>query len=116
METQREVVAKPRNILFDSVGELYTWLEKRGWKPKWHTEPQDSVDFTIKNIQKYLQRLVMNEGAIGDQVENRRKQLELADKLEEEYNYSSFDEDEAEIEYEGAAELEEDLNDDDALN
>jgi thiamine pyrophosphokinase len=39
---------------FDSVGELYTWLEKRGWRPKWHTEPQDSVDFTIKNIQKYL--------------------------------------------------------------
>lgn len=103
---------------FDSVGELYTWLEKRGWKPKWHTEPQDSVDFTIKNIQKYLQRLVINEGSIGDQVENRRKQLELANKLEEEYDYSSDEEEEAEseISYEGAAELEEDFDDDDALN
>jgi hypothetical protein len=102
---------------FDSVGELYTWLEKRGWKPKWHTEPQDSVDFTIKNIQKYLQRLVMNEGAIGDQVENRRKQLELANKMEEEYVYEDSMED-VEIEYEGAAELEEafDDDDDDALN
>lgn len=100
---------------FDSVGELYTWLEKRGWKPKWHTEPQDSVDFTIKNIQKYLQRLVMNEGAIGDQVENRRKQLELANRMEEEYVYDDSMED-VEIEYEGAAQLEEMFNDDDALN
>lgn len=99
---------------FDSVGELYTWLEKRGWKPKWHTEPQDSVDFTIKNIQKYLQRLVMNEGTIGDQVENRKKQLELANRMEEEYIYDDSSES-IEIEYEGAAELEEMLNDD-ALN
>lgn len=100
---------------FDSVGELYTWLEKRGWRPQWHTEPQDSVDFTIKNIQKYLQRLVMNEGAIGDQVENRRKQLELANRMEEEYVYEDSTED-VEIEYEGAAELEEMFDDDDALN
>lgn len=100
---------------FDSVGELYTWLEKRGWRPQWHTEPQDSVDFTIKNIQKYLQRLVMNEGAIGDQVENRRKQLELANRMEEEYVYEDSMED-VEIEYEGAAELEEMFDDDDALN
>lgn len=100
---------------FDSVGELYTWLEKRGWKPRWHTEPQDSVDFTIKNIQKYLQRLVANEGAIGDQVENRRRQLELANKMEEEYEYDDTD-DTVEIEYEGAAELEEMFDDDDALN
>ena len=100
---------------FDSVGELYTWLEKRGWKPRWHTEPQDSVDFTIKNIQKYLQRLVMNEGAIGDQVENRRRQLELANKMEEDYEYDDSA-DIVEIEYEGAAELEEMFDDDDALN
>lgn len=99
---------------FDSVGELYTWLEKRGWKPKWHTEPQDSVDFTIKNIQKYLQRLVAGEGALGDQVENRRKQLELANRLEEEYDVP-IDDDDAIIEYEGAAELEDEL-DDGALN
>ena len=99
---------------FDSVGELYTWLEKRGWKPKWHTEPQDSVDFTIKNIQKYLQRLVAGEGALADQVENRRKQLELANRLEEDYDTPLEDED-VEIEYEGAAELEDEL-DDGALN
>ena len=57
----------------------------------------------------------MNEGAIGDQVENRRKQLELANRMEEEYVYEDSTED-VEIEYEGAAELEEMLDDDDALN
>jgi len=42
----------------------------------------------------------------------------LAEKLEDQFNYSSEMEEEAEadIEYEGAAELEDDLNDDDALN
>lgn len=101
---------------FDSVGELYTWLEKRGWKPKWHTEPQDSVDFTIKNVQNYLKRLVMNDSTIGDQVENRKRQLELANKLEENFAYDYEDESEIQVEYEGATQLEDDLNDDDALN
>jgi hypothetical protein len=57
----------------------------------------------------------MNEGGIGDQVENRKKQLELANKMEEEFIYEDDAED-VEIEYEGAAELEELMNDDDALN
>ena len=57
----------------------------------------------------------MNEGGIGDQVENRKKQLELANKMEEEFIYEDDTED-VEIEYEGAAELEEMLDDDDALN
>lgn len=96
--------------------ELYTWLEKRGWKPHWHTEPQDSVDFTIKNIQNYLKRLVMNDSTIGDQVETRKRQLELANKLEENFAYDYEDESEVQVEYEGAAQLEDDLNDDDALN
>lgn len=122
METQREVVAKPRNILFDSVGEVYQWLYERGWKPVWHTEPQDSVDFTMKCVQNFLQRLVKNEGNIGDQVENRKKQLELAAKFEEDAgiaNPSDIEVSDEEIEYEGAAELDsvfEEEDDDDCLN
>lgn len=103
---------------FDSVGELFTWLEKRGWKPKWHTEPQDSVDFTMKSIQNYLKRLIQGEAAIGDQVEDRRKQLELAAKLESEGQYTMSDTEEevmANIEYEGAEEMFDDDDDDDAL-
>lgn len=92
----------------DSVGELYAWLEKRGWKPNWHVEPQDSVDFTMKSMQKYLKRLVMNDSSIGDQVENRIRQLEFADKMEEDDDLSYGEvSDENEIVYEGAAELDE---------
>lgn len=97
---------------FDSTGELFAWLEKRGWRPNFHSEPQDSVDFTIKNMQKYLQRLVLNEGTLGDQVENRRSQLRVAAKLEEDDNPHAVTEP-VEVEYEGAAELEEEIN---ALN
>ena len=97
---------------FDSVGEVYQWLYERGWKPVWHTEPQDSVDFTMKSVQNFLQRLVKNEGNISDQVEDRKKQLELAAKLEAEVgivNPDDYDENEQEIEYEGASELGEEI-------
>lgn len=106
---------------FDSVGEVYQWLYERGWKPVWHTEPQDSVDFTMKSVQNFLTRLVKNEGNLADQVEDRKKQLELAAKLEAEagiVNPDDYDEAEQEVEYEGAAELEDLLEDgdDDCLN
>ena len=103
---------------FDSVGELYQWLERRGWKPDWHVEPQDSVDFTIKQIQQYLVRLVQGESNLSDQVESRRKQLKLANKLEEtgeEPAMDALEEEEAmsSIEYEGEDTLQSELGDDD---
>ena len=75
----------------------------------------------MKSVQNFLTRLVKNEGNIGDQVENRRKQLELAAKLEADVgivNPDDYDESEQEIEYEGAAELEEvfEEDDDECLN
>lgn len=108
--------------MFDSVGELCVWLEKRGWKPSWHVEPQDSVDFTIKQIQQYLTRLVQGESNLADQVESRRKQLKLANKLEEtgeEPAMGALEEEEAmsSIEYEGEDTLQSELGaDDDCLN
>ena len=47
---------------FESVGELMVYYGKKGWHPNWHTEPQDSIDFMMENIQNYLKRLVINEG------------------------------------------------------
>ena len=35
---------------FESVGELMVYYGKKGWHPKWHMEPQDSVDFCMQNI------------------------------------------------------------------
>ena len=66
----------------------------------------------MKSIQNFLQRLVKNEGNISDQVEDRKKQLELAAKLEAEVgivNPDDYDENEQEIEYEGASELGEEI-------
>ena len=103
---------------FDSVGELFGWLEKRGWKPNWHDEPQDSVDFTMQSMQNYLKRLVQGEASIGDQVEDRRKQLEVAERLEASGDYSLGDSEEeilANITYEDKDEGDS-YDDDDALN
>ena len=100
-----------------NILELFGWLEKRGWKPNWHDEPQDSVDFTMSSMQNYLRRLVQGEAAIGDQVEDRRKQLELAEKLEATGDYSLSDSEEEilnNIVYEDSEEGGE--FDDDALN
>lgn len=51
---------------FESVGELMVYYGKKGWHPKWHQEPQDSVDFCMQNIQNYLKRLVVNEGNFAE--------------------------------------------------
>ena len=66
----------------------------------------------MKSVQNFLQRLVKNEGNISDQVEDGKKQLELAAKLEAEVgivNPDDYDENEQEIEYEGASELGEEI-------
>lgn len=103
---------------FDSTGELFAWLEKRGWKPDWRTEPQDSIDFTINQIQKYLQRLVLNESSLGDQVADRKRQMEIAARIDETEEEVTAEELEAEeeTEYEGEEDLAADLEDDQPLN
>ena len=41
---------------FESIGELMVYYGKKGWHPKWHIEPNDSIDFMMQNIQNYLKR------------------------------------------------------------
>lgn len=94
---------------FESVGELMVYYGKKGWHPKWHTEPQDSIDFMMQNIQNYLKRLVVNEGNFAEQVENKREHYNLTERLEEIENEAVEFDETADIEFEGAAELESDL-------
>lgn len=95
---------------FESVGELMVYYGKKGWHPKWHTEPQDSIDFMMENIQNYLKRLVINEGNFAEQVEDKRQRYNLTERLEEiENEHVEFDET-ADVEYEGENELAVDLN------
>lgn len=90
---------------FESVGELMVYYGKKGWHPKWHTEPQDSVDFMMENIQNYLKRLVMNEGNFAEQVEDKKARYNMTERLEEIENEKVDIDETADIEYEGDSEL-----------
>jgi len=84
---------------FESVGELMVYYGKKGWHPKWHTEPKDSVDFCMENIQNYLKRLVTNEGNFSEQVEDAKARYNLTERLEEIEN-EDVETDGGDIEYE----------------
>ena len=78
---------------------------KKGWHPNWHTEPQDSIDFMMENIQNYLQRLVRNEGNFAEQVEDKRAKYNMTERLEEIENEKVEFDETADVEYEGDSDL-----------
>ena len=90
---------------FESVGELMVYYGKKGWHPNWHTEPQDSIDFMMENIQNYLKRLVINEGNFAEQVEDMRERYNMTERLEEVENEKVGFDETADIDYEGDADL-----------
>ena len=90
---------------FESIGELMVYYGKKGWHPNWHTEPQDSIDFMMENIQNYLKRLVINEGNFAEQVEDRRARYNMTERLEEIENEKVDFDETADVEYEGEDEL-----------
>ena len=90
---------------FESVGELMIYYGKKGWHPKWHNEPQDSIDFLMENMQNYLKRLVLNEGNFAEQVEDKRARYNMTERLEQIENEKVDFDEMADIEYEGQKEL-----------
>lgn len=65
---------------FDSCGELFLWLEKIGWRRKFHDfVDKDEVDATISNIQAYNKRLILGESSIKDDVGKRLEALQNFD-------------------------------------
>lgn len=95
---------------FESVGELMVYYGKKGWHPKWHTEPQDSIDFMMQNMQNYIKRLVLNEGNFAEQVEAARERYNMTERLEEIENEAVEFDESADIEYEGEDDLLTDLD------
>ena len=95
---------------FDSVGELMVYYGKKGWHPKWHTEPRDSIDFMMQNIQNYLKRLVINEGNFAEQVEDKKAHYNMTERLEEIENEAVEFDETANVEYEGNDEFARDLD------
>lgn len=95
---------------FESVGELMVYYGKKGWHPNWHTEPQDSMDFMMQNIQNYLKRLVLNEGNFAEQVEDKKARYNMTERLEEIENEAVDLDETAGVEYEGESSLLEELS------
>ena len=71
----------------ESVGELYKYLERKGWKNRFYDGvTRDIVDETIKNIQAFNQRLYIDEGGIGDEITRRIEALKTVAEDEKYYN------------------------------
>lgn len=77
---------------FSSISELALYLEKTGWKKKFHNdETHDVVDNTMKNIQSYNRRLYQSESTIGDQIEDTLQAKARMDAMEDKIIESEMD-------------------------
>lgn len=95
---------------FDSFSEAGAWLEKRGFVNKFYDgATRDVIDETLKNLETWTQRLYVNEGGIGDEINERLEQLKATAQMEENYfdAAASFDPDQYAAEVFGGAEAEE---------
>lgn len=100
---------------FESIGELMVYYGKKGWMPSYHIEPKDSVDFMMENQQAYLRRLVMNEGNIAEQVDEKRDAYNLSKRLEDTpEDWQRFENAAESVEYEGEGALLEEIESGDA--
>lgn len=84
----------PKNVKnandFDTMGELLKWKEKGGWVNNYYDNvPRDVVDETIANMQAFNQRLYTNEAGIGEEISNRLKALQNAEKIEQSDTYAT---------------------------
>jgi len=96
---------------FDSVGELFSWLEKRGWMNKFYDNvTNDIVDNTIKNFQSYVRGLYVNENSIAEEIDRRLDALKQVSELENKY-YDETEVDYDKFEIEGLKAPEEFLED-----
>lgn len=67
----------------DSISELIAMCERDGFFPRYYTDgPQDKVDRTLQDLQKYTRTLVTEEMNLGNLIESAVKQIQ-ADKEKE---------------------------------
>ena len=92
---------------FNSVGEIFAYLEKKGWMNKYYDGAvKDEVDFTIKDIKYWLRYLYVQETGISEEIEQRIQNLkdaaaltgadfnenEFRDYMENSGNFDEFEE------------------------
>lgn len=68
----------------DSVGEIVALCEREGFIPRYYvTDPQDQVDYTIKDMQRYTRTLVTEEMHLGELIEEAIKNNAKEDNAKE---------------------------------
>ena len=69
----------------DSIGELVAVCEKEGFIPRYYTgEPNDKVDETIKDMQRYTKTLITEETNLSQLLEDAIKTIQKEDEAEAE--------------------------------
>jgi hypothetical protein len=64
----------------DSVGELIELCEKQGYIERFYIEqPNDKVDLTIQDMQRYTRTLIEEETNLSNMVEQALKQIQKED-------------------------------------
>lgn len=68
----------------DSVGEIVALCEQEGFIPRYYTDgPQDKVDYTIRDMQRYTRTLVTEEMHLSELIEQAIKNNEKEDAQKE---------------------------------
>lgn len=69
----------------DSIGEMVALCEAEGFIPKYHTdEPQDIVDLTLQDMNRYIERLIKGEMNLGNMIEGALTKMKIEEEREEE--------------------------------
>lgn len=67
----------------DSVGELVAMCEREGFIPRYCTDiPQDKVDATLQDMNKYVYKLVTQDLGFGQQIEDALKKIQIQKEME----------------------------------
>lgn len=73
-----------QNESVDSIGELVNMCEREGFIPRFALDiPQDKVDFTLKDMNEYIYKLITQDLGFGQQIENALKKIQLQKELNE---------------------------------
>lgn len=79
----------------DSIGELVALCEKEGFIPRYCTDiPQDKVDKTLDDMNKYVYKLVTQDMGLGQQIEDAIKKIEIQKQMERDAENENIDMDE----------------------
>lgn len=84
----------------DSIGELVAMCEKEGgFIPRFATNiPQDKVDATLEDMNKYVYKLVTQDLGFGRQIEDALKKIQIQKEMEEDEDALTSIEDSVELE------------------